>query len=381
MSHTEITVKAIQAVALTVVASLILWMSGLPTLFQSVEAASITSADDVLSNSAPLQSSVHTITFTLPNGMTVGQTFEIAFAGDFDSTSTPVTAGEVSITVNGAASSTATTTAAAGTWGITGIGSDTYTFETATDAGVASGSVIVITFGSETGNMFINPAATSSYPIDIGGGGSTMQDSGQVRVAIIDEVTVTADVDTSLTFSVEGVGSGATVNGSPTTTAAATTNTTVPFGTLVVGSSRTLAQRLHVATNAASGYTVTMETTQELQSAATGATIDGFVDGSYTTTPTSWQSPGGNINDTATYGHWAITSDDQNAGRAAEFGSNQWVSPSTTPIIVMGHTGVADGTTDDVGSTTVGFQIGITALQEAGDDYSTTIRYIATPTF
>lgn len=381
MSHTEKTVRALQAVAFVLVVALFLWATGLPALFKSVEAASITSAEDVLSNSAPAEASVHTITFTLPNGMSVGQTFEIAFDGAFDSTSTPVTAGEIAITVNGGASSTATTTAAAGTWGITGIGTDTYTFETATDAGVASGSVLVITFGSETGNMLINPHATTSYTIDIGGGASTMQDSGQVRVAIIDAVTVTADVDTSLTFSIEGVGSGATVNGSPTTTVAATSPTLIPFGTLEIGSSRTLAQRLRVATNASGGYTVTMEMTGDLQSSATGATIDGFADGSYTTTPASWSAPSGNINDTDTYGHWAITSDDQNAGRVSEFGSDQWVSPSTTPIIVMGHGDVADGLTDDVGSTTVGFQIGITALQEAGDDYSTTIRYVATPVF
>lgn len=381
MSHTEKTVRALQAVAFIVGVALVLWITGLPTLFKSVEAASITSASDVLSDSSPSSPSVHTITFTLPSGMAIGETFEIAFAGEFNSTSTPVTAGEIAVTVNGLASSTATTTAAVGTWGITGVGSDTYTFETATDAGVASGSIIAIVFGSEEGNTIINPTATSSFTVSIGGGASTMQDSGQVRVAIIDSVTVTADVDTSLTFSIEGVDAGATVNGSATTTAFTTTPTTIPFGTLVVDSSRTLAQRLHVATNAAGGYSVTMELTGELQSSATGATIDGFADGSYETNPTSWSAPSGNISDTDSYGHWAITSDDSDAGRVAEFGADQWVSPSTTPIIVMGHDDVADAVTDGVGSTTVGFQIGITALQEAGDDYSTTIRYVATPIF
>jgi hypothetical protein len=47
----------------------------------------------------------------------------------------------------------------------------------------------------------------------------------------------------------------------------------------------------------------------------------------------------------------------------------------------MGHTGPSDGFTAGQGATRVGYQIEISALQEAGDDYSTTLRYIATPTF
>ncbi|MCD5381712.1 MAG: hypothetical protein LR017_00165 [Candidatus Pacebacteria bacterium] len=253
--------------------------------------------------------------------------------------------------------------------------------------GVASSTEITIRIGtnavdSGTGsNQITNPSATSSYAIDIGKGASTMQDSGQVRVAIIDEVTVTASVDTSLTFTVSGVGSGATVNSSPTTTAAATTNTTLPFGTLVDGVSKTLAQDLSVATNADNGFVVTVEQTGELQS-STGADINGFVDGSYTTTPTAWQSPSGTIGSLDTYGHWGLTSDDAvTPSRAAAFGANQWVSGSTTPIIIMEHTGPSDGLISGEGANRIGYQIEITALQEAGDDYTTTLRYVATPTF
>ena len=47
----------------------------------------------------------------------------------------------------------------------------------------------------------------------------------------------------------------------------------------------------------------------------------------------------------------------------------------------MYHDGPADGVTEDIGRVTVGYQIQITALQEAGDDYNTTLTYIATPTF
>lgn len=37
--------------------------------------------------------------------------------------------------------------------------------------------------------------------------------------------------------------------------------------------------------------------------------------------------------------------------------------------------------TDDVGQTVVGFKIEVSSLQEAGDDYNTTLTYIATPSF
>jgi hypothetical protein len=46
-----------------------------------------------------------------------------------------------------------------------------------------------------------------------------------------------------------------------------------------------------------------------------------------------------------------------------------------------GTTGTTDATGDDVGETFVGYQIEITPLQEAADDYQTILTYIATPTF
>jgi hypothetical protein len=376
MISTDTTVRTLKAVAMAVGISVFLWSTGLPTLFHAVEAASITSASDVLSNSAPSASSVHTITFSTPNGMAAGETFEVAFHADFDSASLVI--GDVSATVNGSASSTAAA-AGANTFGVDGLGTDTLEF-TAGTGGVASSSVLVLTIGDEAGTMIANPAVTTSYEIIIGGGASTMQDSGQVRVAIIDQVTVSASVDASLTFVVSGVASGATVNGSPTTTVAETTNTTLPFGSLTIGQSETLAHDLVVTTNAVSGFSVTVEQTGALES-STGATIDGFIDGSNTVTPTAWQSPGAVIPDDLTYGHWGVTSDDGTTTRAAEFTSDTWVSGSTTPIVIMGHDGVSDGLVSGEGATRVGYQVEISGLQEAGDDYTTSLRYIATPTF
>lgn len=379
MIHTEKTVRTLQAVAMSVGLALFLWSTGLPALLLQAEAASITNASDTLSNSAPSVTSNHTIAFTTLNGMTTGQNFTVTFASQFDTSA--VTIGDVDLSVAAVDQTIASGASGAGQWGVTGLGTDAITFTTPTDAGVASSTAIVVKIGSNaTGGTIriVNPSATTSYAIDIAG---TMQDSGQVRVAIVDQVTVSASVDTSLTFSVTGVNPLQAVNASPTTTIATSTPTTLPFGTLPVGTSRVLAHDLAVATNASQGYTVTVQQTGDLQS-TTGATIDGFIDGADTATPTAWQGPATLIANPDTYGHWGITSSDHaSTSRAVEFANDTWVSGSTTPIAVMGHDGPADGVEAGSGAARVGYQVQISALQEAGDDYTTTLRYVATPTF
>ena len=192
---------------------------------------------------------------------------------------------------------------------------------------------------------------------------------------------MTANVATQLTFTVSGVANGATVNGSPTTTATTTTSTSLPFETLSAGVSKTLAQDLTVLTNAIGGYVVTVEQSQNLLS-STGADIDGFANGAYTDTPTAWVAPSNNISQENTWGHWGLTSDDLDLeGAGNNFTANTWVAASSTPRAVMAHDGPSDGSTAGIGAARVGYQAQITALQEAGDDYNTSLTYIATPTF
>jgi hypothetical protein len=384
MIHAVKSVRTLQAVAMTVGLALFLWSTGLPALFRSAEAASISSASDTLSSSAPGLVSNHTIQFTTPNGIIAGQTIELTFptgAGEFLFPTTGFGFEDMDLNINGSSTALALTPEGS-TWGV----ATTTTSFTITSSGfnVASSSVIVIRIGTNatTGingdQQIINPTATTtSYAIDIGG---TMADAGQVRVAIIDEVVVSADVNTSLSFVVSGVNAGATVNASPTTTTGTSTHVTLPFGTLPINQSRMLAQRLNVSTNATNGYSVTVEHTLDLRSGA-GAIIDGFADGVFVTNPTAWQGPSADISDPKSYGHWGLTSTDGTTTRSNQFGDDLWVSGSTTPVIVMGHSGPADGITEGVGSTTVGYQVQISALQEAGDDYTTTLRYIATPVF
>ena len=378
MIHTANAVRTLQAVAITVGFAVFLWSTGLPTLVRFAEADSISNASDTISDSAPGLAANHTIVFTTPNGLTSGETVTLTFptgAGEFVMGS--VDEPDIDINVNGLASTTAGS-AAAGTWGV-GVAGGVITLTSATDSCLASSSVVEVLIGTNASggtNQITNPTNTGSHGIDIGG---TMQDTGQVRVAIVDTVLVSASVDTSLTFTVTGTSIGTTVNGSGTTTNHATTPTTLPFETIDVGVSETLAHDLAVATNASNGFTVTAQIGGAFQSTL-GDTIDGFIDGNDTNTPTGWQGPAGTISDTDTYGHWGLTSDDTSAGRSSEFSSDTWVAASTSPIIVMGHTGPGDGASAD-STAQVGYQVEISALQEASDDYSTTLRYIATPTF
>lgn len=375
MIHTANTVRTLQAVAILVGTALLLWSIGVPTLFRSAEAASVLDASDTLSNSAPDTASNHTLAFTTPNGMEIGETIELTFPVGFDLSG--LDEDDIDLDVNTFPEAT-DASAGAGVWGVV-IAGDTITFTTPTDAGLASSTDVLIRIGNnavDSGSgdtQIINPSATTSYAIEIGG---TMPDAGEVRVAIVDQVTVSASIEATLTFTVSGVDAGEPVNGSPTSTAATTTSATLPFGTLTIDESRTLAQDLSVTTNAANGYTVTVEQTSDLQS-TTGATIDGFIDGAYTDAPAPWQPPSALIANPDTYGHWGLTSDDNDVpARTAQFGSDEWVSGSTTPIAIMGHDGPSLGEV-----TRVGYQVEISSLQEAGDDYTTTLRYIATPTF
>ena len=378
MKSTANTVRTLQAVAMIVGIAVFLWSTGLPTLFRFAEAASITFASDTLSSSAPGLVSNHTIAFTSPNGMAAGQTIQITFPAQFNVAG--VADDDIDITASGTEQTVAPGNGV-GQWGAS-FGGNVLTLTSPSNVPQASATPFVIEIGNHAagGNtQIVNPSATTSYAIDIGG---SMPDTGQVRVAIIEEVTVSASVDTSLTFIVAGVGASSTVNGSPTTTSATTSNLSLPFGTLAINVSKVLAQDLTVTTNATHGYSVTVEQSGALQS-TTGATIDGFIDGLDTASPVNWQAPGALLANPASYGHWGITSNDATTSRLApdEFGADEWIAATTSPRVIMGHTGPSDGTEQGSGYARVGYQIQISALQEAGDDYTTTLRYIATPVF
>jgi len=345
-----------RVVAMLVACATVLWSIG---AYSTAQAANLTSVSNTLSDSGPSVTSAHDIRFTIPTGsaLTTGQLVEINFPAGFTGVNTLVT-GDITVTVNGTPDAHSNFTAVG---------------QVASFDGVAATAGQVVRVQIADGKV-TNPAGIQSYEFLI----ETPVDSGRTRVAIVNYVQVTAVVNTIFNFVVAGTATSTTVNGTSTT--GASTATTIPFGTLAPGGIYTLAQELTVATNAANGFVVTVEQDGNLES-STGADIDGFANGAYTNTPSAWSAPSNTLLNENTWGHWGLTSDDSNHAAGEFSGGDKWVAASTTPRAIFSHKDPADGVTQDVGSATVGYQVQITRLQEAGDDYNTTLMYIATPTF
>jgi len=351
------TVGVSQRVAATLVATAVLLSS--IGMYSTVEAANLTNVSNTLTDSDLSALSGHDIRFTVPTGSSIapGNTIAITFPSGFTGVDASVV-GNLTVTVNaGAASPLA--------------------FDSTGQ--VISFNNITATAGQEVRvviapGVITNPGVTDSYEFVVNTGNG---DTGKTRVAILDNVLVTAIVNTVFDFTVSGLATSTAVNGTSTT--GSTTNDEIPFGVLTAGEIKSLAQRLNVATNARNGFVVTVESDGDLES-STGAIIDNFDDGSDVAVPgTVWNAPGNNVLDETTWGHWGLTSNDSDLALA--FGANEFIAASTSPRVVFTHDGPADNSTQDIGQADVLYQIQITPLQEAGDDYNTTLTYIATPTF
>lgn len=220
-----------------------------------------------------------------------------------------------------------------------------------------------------------NPAGIGSYQIFISG---TQANSGATEVAIVEPLTLSAAVDTSLTFTITGIATSTVVNGETTT--GSTSPSVIEFGRLVANTPKVMAQQLAVSTNARQGFTVTVQQSQNLQSPS-GADIDMFIHGNANVTPTGWVSPVPIITNENTFGHYGVTSEDADLN-GDEFGSQLFAGNfATTSRVIFAHTGPADGATPNIGLTRVAYKIEISPLQEAGNDYSNRFTYVCTPLF
>ncbi len=383
MSRTNTTFGLLQAIAATAILATLLWSVGLPS-FRFAEAASVTSLSDTLSDSAPSVGSNHTLTFVTPTGIANGSTITISLAnGPFLLGST--TFAEVDVVDGNTNLSVAASCAATDEIGFsTSTNLITLTFCSGDGASIDPAGTTTIRIGTHatfgtTGTKQLRNPGVGSYEIDITAGAS---DTGSTRVAIIAPVVVTAAVDTSFTFTVAGLAGGTDVNGLVTT--GSSTATAIAFGALTANNASSAAQRLSVSTNASYGFAVTVQTDQQLTSSS-GADIDGFLNGSYSSTPLSWSPPTASIANENTWGHWGLTSNDATFGVTDPFdvgGAGElFVSASTTPVQVFRHGGPSDGTTQNIGRADVAYQVQISALQEAGNDYTATLTYVATPVF
>lgn len=373
-----------QRVVATLVASAMVMLS--VGAYQTAQAANLTNISNTLSDSEPSGTSAHTIEFDVPAGsvgILAGDDITITWdsqddgAGgqDFGSIATIVDNTNVDFQVNGG-----------GLAAVTFVSSDANSI-TIDGIAASAGDTVEIVVAEAAG--ITNPSTIDSYEIEVAVANADA-DLGRTRVAIVDNVLVTAIVDTVFDFVVTGLATSTTVNGETTT--GSTSPSTIPFGTLTAGVAEVLAQQLNVTTNARNGFVVTVEKDAALLS-STGADIDEFIDASGTDTPTAWVAPNGTLaGGEDEWGHWGMVAVDGNLqGAGTNFtATNQFVAVPDAPRAVFAHNGPTDGlvgaggndaTTDDTGQTIVGYKIEITPLQEAGDDYETTLTYIATPTF
>jgi hypothetical protein len=182
--------------------------------------------------------------------------------------------------------------------------------------------------------------------------------------------TVTASVPSSLTFDINPVASGS-VNGATIDTP--TASILVDFGTFTSEDNRIAAQDLVVTTNATNGFVVTLQATDNFDSATD--TIPFFV--GTNNIPTLWNSPPGS----GTEGYFGYTTNDATLStNPARFISNKWAGFATSPAEVFFHNEPTDGTGVGMGITRVGYQLELTSMQSSGV-YEVNVIYIATATY
>jgi hypothetical protein len=333
-----------------------------------------------LTDSAPNVVSDHTIVFVTPTGVAAGETITLTFDAAFTGIAA-LDFADLDLDINGATTTLAAAPSVA-VWGAT-TSATGITFTSGTGV-VGAGQTVEIRIGlnADGGDTQITNPLTAGISYEINASVGNGADTGETRIAIVAAVTVNATVDTIFTFTVNGVGSGVDVNGVHST-GGVTTATEIPFGELAAGTASTAAQGLVVSTNASNGFVVTVAVDQQLTS-SNGADIDGFVNGSFTTTPTAWAAPSATPGQENEAGHWGISSSDTTlTGGLSDLysGGVNYVSASTSPIEVFRHNGPIAGVGAGTGTTTVIYRAQISALQEAADDYTATLTYVATPVF
>lgn len=359
------------AVAAGLLVSIFAWSAGLRYL-ETAHAADLSSTSDTLSDSRPGLGANHTIQYTNATSTTAGQTITITFdpttslfggIGSVATSDVSVTGMTLVDSCAGANDVTLSTSTTALTFTVCG---------TAT---VASGTKTI----QINNDVITNPTSTGSYIIRLNAGGNT----ADTRVAIVNAVQVTAAVDTTFDFTVTGFTTSTPTLGNGATTTATSSATSLNFGTVLPNTHYELAQQLSVTTNAGNGFAVTVHEDQDMTS-QNGNTIHLFDDGNATSTPSPWVAPGDVLDQSNTYGHIGITSDDADLG-GGEFGTSTPLYAgsfqSTSTLTVFSHNGPADGTTQNKGKADIALRLEISPLQAAANDYTNNLIYVATPTF
>lgn len=209
---------------------------------------------------------------------------------------------------------------------------------------------------------------------------SVLLDQTPGKIAVVESVRVTATVDPSITFYIDGVGNtlvGSTACGTGTTLSSGAVNTTgdqVIFGSLALSAFNQLGQRLSCVTNASGGYVVTVHEAGVMKNVNTATTIpDTLCNGNNCTitSATAWATPSTARSE---FGYTMT-----NIGSSIPFVPGNFKpfgigNANAQPIMIKTS---IPSTTE---SANVCYRLSITTVQEAGD-YESKIVYTATSTF
>jgi hypothetical protein len=280
----------LRAIALVTAIALLAWAFGLPVWVQNANAANVITFSDTLSDSDRGVPATHTLSFTTVNDMNSDEIFRVYF--DEELTGLGTTFNLTGLTPGDITGTGFSATCGSGDGIEYTVGSNHIEGTVCTGETVPAGAITIVVGGA---NEITNPdpgvGVPTSYVISLQGAGLTpITDSGDTRIAIIDDVTVTADVDTIFNFTITGVTIGTTVNNEAETTSTTSSATSIPFGTIAPGTAKVVAQELTVDTNALNGFSVSVFADQTLTS-ENGATIDPFVDNTAVATPEAWAGP------------------------------------------------------------------------------------------
>jgi hypothetical protein len=353
-------------------------------LVPTAYAANLTSAKDTLSNSAPDTASNHGIQFTTPTGLGAGNSFKLVFpvlATEFDLTSSALGVEDFDVTI---ASVDQTLVVGSGPGAseievdLANVSTGIIVFDMGSGVSLPASSAVTIEIGTNatsggTGNtQIVNPSATGSYSISLtthasnDGSGASI-DENNVVVSINNTVNVTATVQSSLTFTINGITSGTSCPNSGGNASVTTTSTTIPYGNLATSVPKIACQQLVVSTNASNGYIVTVQQNQDLTSGGAD-TIKAF--SGTNGTPVTWTAPPG----APTNGYFGYTTDDTGY---AQFQPSAYAgfTANNTPYNVVTAAGPVSNETNYLS-----YEVEVNQLQEAGT-YTNTLMYICTATF
>lgn len=335
---------------------------------------------DVLGDSRASTASSETLTWTAGASSTVGssETLTLTWPAGFGGISS-ITSSDVTWTDNG---NSKTIGANCSSTNLSLTASTTYLLFTAcsTYSGSAGAAIVVTLNGT---NKITNHATPGAYTVN---GSSTDDSSQNTMIYVTSGVTLSATITETLSFQVNAV----TTGNCPTTGGtkpAASTSTTVPYGTINSDTFYDICQQLQAGTNGSGGYTATVQTVGTFASG--GNTIaKGTCDGSCNdSTAAAWATAAshsgygycmkdttGTAAQTADSTGWATANQCGGGSQAFKTIANAG-SGNTAQAVMKQNTTTA---TDNLSY--IGYRLTVGAGQAAGT-YTATIVYICTPTF